>query len=180
MRSQQERTGPLILVHLHRRPNPGQSSPAAGATSDSSSPGCLNPTFGRLYLGGSGHSARPEQLLWPWAWASHSSLGRIDGLDDDPPPPSAGKGVWWQCLRQETRYGRLPGSEALQPDPPLQQCCRGPAVREGSWFGAFLSFMVNCVGFPRFFSSLLRTKSRSSWVSVRWVHRRSACDAQSF
>jgi len=27
------------------------------------------------------------------AWASHSSLERIDGLDDDPPQPSGGKGV---------------------------------------------------------------------------------------
>jgi len=26
------------------------------------------------------------------AWASHSSLERIDGLDDGPPPPSGGKG----------------------------------------------------------------------------------------
>ena len=26
------------------------------------------------------------------AWASHSSLERIDGLDDEPPPTSVGKG----------------------------------------------------------------------------------------
>ena len=26
------------------------------------------------------------------AWASHSSLERIDGLDDEPPPPSGGQG----------------------------------------------------------------------------------------
>lgn len=65
------------------------------------------------------------------------------------------------------------------------QTHRSSSVAEAQLFkkapgvGAFLSFMGHCVGFPRWFSSFLRTKSRNSWVSVRWPHRQSACDAQS-
>jgi len=121
MRGLQERTGPLfsyistedrILVSHPLR----QVRRLADQALDR-----LNPSFCRLCPEGGRPSIPPEQLLLAApevkpllssehfslectlvrAWASHSSLERIDGLDDEPPLPSGGQGfMGWKCRQK--------------------------------------------------------------------------------
>jgi hypothetical protein len=79
------------------------------------------------------------------AWASHSSLERIDGLDNDPPPPSGGIGFGsntpdnkrakgdFRCLllSNQTHRSSSDGQARL--------------FKKAPSFGAFLSFMGHCV-----------------------------------
>ena len=79
------------------------------------------------------------------AWASHSSLERIDDLDDDPPPPSGGKGFG----------GNAPGMNRAKADFRglllSNQTHRSSSDGEARLFkkargvGAYLSFLGHCV-----------------------------------
>ena len=79
------------------------------------------------------------------AWASHSSLERIDGLDDEPPPTSVGKGFG----------GNAPGKKRAKCDfrglllsnQTHRSCTDGEArlFKKAPGVGAYLSFLGHCV-----------------------------------
>jgi transposase len=80
------------------------------------------------------------------AWASHSSLERIDGLDDGPPPPSGGKGFGGAANAGKKRAkgdfrGLLLSNQTHRStsDDEARLFKKAPGV------GAFLSFMGHCV-----------------------------------
>ena len=80
------------------------------------------------------------------AWASHSSLERIDGLDDGPPHHSGGKGCRGSGKASRKRAkGDFPGlllsnqTHCSTSDGEAQLFKKAPGV------GAFLSFMGLCV-----------------------------------
>ena len=80
------------------------------------------------------------------AWASHSSLERIDGLDDGPPPPSGGNGFGGAPTTGKKRakgdfLGLLLSNQTHRSasDDEARLFKKAPGV------GAFLSFMGHCV-----------------------------------
>ena len=80
------------------------------------------------------------------AWASHSSLERIDGLDDGPPPPSGGNGFGGAPTTGKKRAkgdfrGLLLSNQTHRSasDDEARLFKKAPGV------GAFLSFMGHCV-----------------------------------
>ena len=80
------------------------------------------------------------------AWASHSSLKRIDGLDDGPPPPSGSKGFGTPSTSAKKRAkgdfrGLLLSNQTHRStsDDEARLFTKAPGV------GAFLSFMGHCV-----------------------------------
>ena len=79
------------------------------------------------------------------AWASHSSLKRIDGLNDDPPPPGNGKGFGGHASGKKRAKGDFRGlllsnqTHRSTSDGEAQLFKKAPGV------GAFLSFMGHCV-----------------------------------
>jgi hypothetical protein len=79
------------------------------------------------------------------AWASHSSLERIDGLDDGPPPPSGGKGFGGSNSGKKRAKGDFRGlllsnqTHRSTSDDETRLFKKAPGV------GAFLSFMGHCV-----------------------------------
>jgi transposase len=80
------------------------------------------------------------------AWASHSSLERIDGLDDGPPPPSAGNGFGGgPTTGQKRAKGDFRG--LLLSNTTHRSTSDGEArlFKKAPGVGAFLSFMGHCV-----------------------------------
>jgi transposase len=80
------------------------------------------------------------------AWASHSSLERIDGLDDGPPPPSAGNGFGGgPTPGQKRAKGDFRG--LLLSNTTHRSTSDGEArlFKKAPGVGAFLSFMGHCV-----------------------------------
>ena len=80
------------------------------------------------------------------AWASHSSLERIDGLDDGPPPPSGGNGFGSSATGGKKRTkGDFRG--LLLSNQTHRSTSNGEArlFKKASGVGAFLSFMGHCV-----------------------------------
>jgi len=79
------------------------------------------------------------------AWASHSSLERIDGLDDNPPPPSGGQGFGGPASSKKCPKGDFRGlllsnqTHRSSTDDEARLFKKAPGV------GAFLSFMGHCV-----------------------------------
>lgn len=79
------------------------------------------------------------------AWASHSSLERIDGLDDAPPPPSGGKGFGENVAGKKRAKGDFRG--LLLSNQTHRSSTDGEArlFKKAPGVGAFLSFMGHCV-----------------------------------
>jgi transposase len=80
------------------------------------------------------------------AWASHSSLERIDGLDDGPPPPSGGNGFGGSPTPGQKRAkGDFRG--LLLSNTTHRSTSDGEArlFKKAPGVGAFLSFMGHCV-----------------------------------
>ena len=79
------------------------------------------------------------------AWASHSSLERIDGLDDAPPPPSGGKGFGGNVAGKKRAKGDFRG--LLLSNQTHRSSTDGEArlFKKAPGVGAFLSFMGHCV-----------------------------------
>jgi transposase len=79
------------------------------------------------------------------AWASHSSLERIDGLDDELPPPSAGKGFGGASSGKKRAKGDFRG--LLLSNQTHRSASDGEArlFKKAPGVGAFLSFMGHCV-----------------------------------
>ena len=79
------------------------------------------------------------------AWASHSSLKRIDGLDDDPPPPGNGKGFGGHASGKKRAKGDFRG--LLLSNQTHRSTSDGEArlFKKAPGVGAFLSFMGHCV-----------------------------------
>jgi transposase len=80
------------------------------------------------------------------AWASHSSLERIDGLDDGPPPPSGGNGFGGGPATGKKRAkGDFRG--LLLSNTTHRSTSDGEArlFKKAPGVGAFLSFMGHCV-----------------------------------
>jgi transposase len=80
------------------------------------------------------------------AWASHSSLERIDGLDDNPPPPSGGMGFGAPAAAGKKRAkGDFRG--LLLSNQTHRSSSDGEArlFKKAPGVGAFLSFMGHCV-----------------------------------
>lgn len=79
------------------------------------------------------------------AWASHSSLERIDGLDDGPPPPSGGKGFGGTTSGKKRAKGDFRG--LLLSNQTHRSTSDGEArlFKKAPGVGAFLSFMGHCV-----------------------------------
>ncbi len=78
-------------------------------------------------------------------WASHSSLERIDGLDDDAPPPSGGRGFGGLSSGSKRAKGDFRGlllsnqTHRSTGDDEARLFKKAPGV------GAVLSFMGHCV-----------------------------------
>jgi transposase len=79
------------------------------------------------------------------AWASHSSLERIDGLDDGPPTPSDGKGFGGNASGKKRTKGDFRG--LLLSNQTHRSTSDGEArlFKKAPGVGAFLSFMGHCV-----------------------------------
>ena len=79
------------------------------------------------------------------AWASHSSLERIDGIDDELPPPSGGMGFGCASADKKRAKGDFRGlllsnqTHRSSSDDEARLFKKAPGV------GAFLSFMGHCV-----------------------------------
>ncbi len=79
------------------------------------------------------------------AWASHSSLERFDGLDDELPPPSSGKGFGGSNRGKKRAKGDFRGLLLSN------QTHRSTSYDEARLFmkapgvGAFLSFIRRCI-----------------------------------
>ena len=67
------------------------------------------------------------------AWASHSSLELIDGLDDEPPPTSVGKGFGGNAPGKKRAKGDFRG--LLLSNQTHRSCTDGeaPAIQESPW-----------------------------------------------
>lgn len=80
------------------------------------------------------------------AWASHSSLERIDGLDDGPPPPSGGQG-FGGTSSAGTRRAKGDFRGLLLSNQTHRSSTDGEAqlFKKAPGVGAFLSFMGHCV-----------------------------------
>jgi len=80
------------------------------------------------------------------AWASHSSLERIQGIDDDPPPPRGGMGFGGTTGKGEKRAkGDFRG--LLLSNQTHRSSTDGEArlFRKSSSTGAFLSYLGHCL-----------------------------------
>jgi len=79
------------------------------------------------------------------AWASHSSLERIDGLDDGPIPPSDGKGFGGNTSGKKRAKGDFRG--LLLSNQTHRSSTDGQArlFKKAPGVSAFLSFMGHCV-----------------------------------
>ena len=79
------------------------------------------------------------------AWASHSSMERIDGLDNDPPPPSGGQGFGLNGSDKKRTKGDFRG--LLLSNQTHRSSSDGEArlFKKAPGVGAFLSFMGHCV-----------------------------------
>lgn len=79
------------------------------------------------------------------AWASHSSLERIDGLDDDPPTPSGGNGFGAKALEKKRAKGDFRG--LLLSNQTHRSSSDGEArlFKKAPGVGAYLSFLGHCV-----------------------------------
>jgi len=80
------------------------------------------------------------------AWASHSSLERIDGIDDNPPPPSGGKGFGSSAGQGKKRAkGDFRG--LLLSNQTHRSSSDGEArlFRKSGGTGAFLSYLGHCL-----------------------------------
>jgi len=65
------------------------------------------------------------------AWASHSSLERIDGLEDGPPPPNGGNGFGGACTTGKKRAkGDFRGLLLSTPQATQRPSCSNS---KGSW-----------------------------------------------
>ena len=78
-------------------------------------------------------------------WASHSSRERIDGLDDEPPPPNGGQGFGENTPGKKRAKGDL--HSLLLSNQTHDSCTDGDArlFEKVPGAGAFLSFMGHCV-----------------------------------
>ncbi len=80
------------------------------------------------------------------AWASHSSLERIDGLDDSPPPPSGGKGFGGSGNAGRKRAkGDFRGLLLSNQTHRFSSDGEARLFKKAPGVGAFLSFMCHCV-----------------------------------
>jgi transposase len=80
------------------------------------------------------------------AWASHSSLERIDGLDDDLPPPSAGRGFGAPAAAGKKRAkGDFRGLLLSNQTHRSNSDGEARLFKKAPGVGAFLSFMGHCV-----------------------------------
>ena len=79
------------------------------------------------------------------AWASQSSLERIDGIDDSPPPPSGGEGFGGNGFGKKRAKGDFRG--LLLSNQTYRSSSDGEArlFKKAPVVGAFLSFMGHCV-----------------------------------
>jgi hypothetical protein len=79
------------------------------------------------------------------AWTSHSSLERIDGLDDEPPPTSVGKGFGGNAPGKKRAKGDFRG--LLLSNQIHRSCTDGEArlFKKAPGVGAYLSFLGHCV-----------------------------------
>lgn len=79
------------------------------------------------------------------AWASHSSLERIDGLDDDAPPPSGGRGFGGNAPDKKRAKGDFRG--LLLSNQTYRSSSDGEArlFKKAPGVGAILSFKGHCV-----------------------------------
>lgn len=80
------------------------------------------------------------------AWASHSSLERIDGLNDGPPPPSGGNGFGGAPTTGKKRAkGDFRGLLLSNQTHRSTSDAEARLFKKAPGVGAFLSFMGHCV-----------------------------------
>ena len=79
------------------------------------------------------------------AWASHSSLERIDGIDDDLPPPSSGKGFGGANGGKKRAKGDFRGLLLSNQTHRSRSDGEARLFKKAPGVGAFLSFMGHCV-----------------------------------
>jgi hypothetical protein len=80
------------------------------------------------------------------AWASHSSLERIEGMDADPPPPSGGKGFGTPATTAKKRAkSDFHGLLLSKPTHRSKTDDEARLFKKAPGVGAFLSFMGHCV-----------------------------------
>jgi hypothetical protein len=79
------------------------------------------------------------------AWASHSSLERIDGLDDGPPPPNGGKGFGGGDGGKKRIKGDFRGLLLSNQTHRFTSDDEARLFKRASGVRAFLSFMGHCV-----------------------------------
>ena len=80
------------------------------------------------------------------AWASHSSLERIDGLDDGPPPTNGGNGFGCAPTTGKKRAkGDFRGLLLSNPTHRSTSDAEARLFKKSPGVGAFLSFMGHCV-----------------------------------
>ncbi len=79
------------------------------------------------------------------AWAYHSSLERIDDLDDEPPPPSGGQGFGGNAPGKKRAKGDFRG--LLLSNQTHRSCTDGEArlFKKAPGVDAYLSFLGHCV-----------------------------------
>ena len=86
---------------------------------------------------------KPSQLR---AWASHSSLERIDGFDDYPPPPSGGRGFGGTASAGARRAkGDFRGLLLSNQTHRSSADSKARLFKNAPGVGGFLSFMGHCV-----------------------------------
>ncbi len=79
------------------------------------------------------------------AWASHSSLERIDRLDDGPPPHSAGRGFGGASSGKKRAKSHFRGLLLSNQTHRSTSDDEAPLFKKALGVGAFLSFMGHCV-----------------------------------
>ncbi|KAF0654668.1 transposase [Cyanobium sp. Copco_Reservoir_LC18] len=80
------------------------------------------------------------------AWASHSSLERIDGIDDDPFPPSSGKGFGAVPAKGKKRAkGDFRGLLLSNQTHRSSSDSEARLFRKSNSTGAYLSFLGHCL-----------------------------------
>jgi transposase len=80
------------------------------------------------------------------AWASHSSLERIDGIDDNPPPPSGGNGFGSTSAKGRKRAkGDFRGLLLSNQTHRSSSDPEARLFRKSNSTGAFLSYLGHCL-----------------------------------